>query len=160
MALKDIILKLTGLSGSRQYLVDNIASPDLVAAMLVIFAKSDGGISPEENLRMVQLLREKYGLQPGEALELVTRVAAAGTPADDAEKLFTSVNEEFSDADKEELLLMALSVIAADREKDAREMELLATLVDKLQVSDTTMEPVYTRYFATRKSRAAGQAKE
>ena len=42
MALRDIILKLAGLLGSRQYLVDNIASPDLVASILVIFANSDG----------------------------------------------------------------------------------------------------------------------
>ena len=151
MGLRDIILKLTGLSDSRQNLVDNIARGDLVAATLVILAKSDGGISPDENLRMVQLLREKYRVQPGEALELITRAAALDTTAEDSAALLASVNEEFSSADKEELLLMALKVIAADGEKDAGEMELLAILVERLRVDDETMDAVYSRYFASRK---------
>ena len=160
MGLRDIILKLTGPSESRKYLVDNIASPELVASILVIFAKSDGGISPEENLRMVQLLREKYGLQPGEALELVTRLSAEDRAADESTVLLSSVNGEFSSAEKEELLLMALKIIAADQEKDAREMDLLATLVETLQVSEKTMDGVYARYFASRKSTGEGSAEE
>ncbi len=98
MGLRDIILKLTGLSGSRRYFVDNIASPDLVASILVIFAKSDGGISPK--------------------------------------------------------------VIAADQEKDAREMDLLSTLVEALRVSEKTMDGVYARYFARGKSTGKGGPEE
>ncbi len=158
MGLRDIILKLTGLSDSRKHLVDSIASPDLVAATLVILAKSDGGISPDENLRMVQLLREKYRLQPGEALELITRVAASDTTVEDSAALLASVNNEFSSADKEELLLMALKVIAADREKDAGEMEFLATLVEELRVDDETMDAVYSRYFESRKGASGRQS--
>ena len=158
MGLRDIILKVTGLSESRKYLVDNIASPDLVAAILVILARSDGGISPDENLRMVQLLREKYRLQPGEALELITRVAASDATVENSAALLASANKEFSSADKEELLLMALKVIAADREKDAGEMEFLATLVEKLRVDDETMDAVYSRYFESRKGASGRQS--
>jgi len=147
MALRDIIIGMFGLSKSRQYLIDNIVSPDLVAAVLVVCAKSDGGISPEENLRMVQLLREKYGLQPGEALELVTGLADTSTTASDLESLLESVDQEFSTAEKAELILMVLKVIAADEEKDAGEMKLLATLIEALHVSDKVMAGVYERYF-------------
>lgn len=153
MGLKDIIMGLAGLSDSRQHLIDNIASPDLVAAVLVVFAKSDGGISPEENLRMVKLLRETYGFQPGEALELVTRIADTRAAAHDLEMLLDSVNDEFSRAEKEELMLMVLKVIAADREKDAGEMALLEMLVAGLQIPDTTLQRVYDRYFAQRGKR-------
>lgn len=147
MGLKDIIIGMAGLSESRQYLIDNIASPDLVAAVLVVCAKSDGGISPEENLRMVQLLRQRYGLQPGEALELITRLADTSMTANDIDDLIQSANQEFSADEKEELILMVLKVIAADSQKDAGEMKLLATLVEGLHISDKVMESVYKRYF-------------
>ena len=150
MGLKDIIKGMAGLSDSGQSLIDNIASPDLVAAVLVVCAKSDGGISPEENLRMVKLLRGTYGLQPGEALALITRLADTSTTAHDLEMLLDSVNKEFSSAEKEELILMVLKVIAADKEKDAAEMKLLANLVDGLQIPDTAMQRVYDRYFEQR----------
>lgn len=150
MGLKDIIMGMAGLSDSRQNFIDNIASPDLVAAVLVVCAKSDGGISPEENLRMVKLLRGTYGLQPGEALALITRLADTSATAHDLEMLLDSVNEEFSNAEKEELILMVLKVIAADQEKDADEMRLLAHLVDGLQIPDTAMQRIYDRYFEQR----------
>jgi uncharacterized tellurite resistance protein B-like protein len=150
MGLKDIIMGMADLSDSRQYLIDNIASPDLVAAVLVVFAKSDGGVSPEENLRMVKLLRETYGFQPGEALELITRLADTRAAAQDLEMLLDSVNKEFSSAEKEELVLMVLKVIAADQEKDAGEMELLEKLVAGLQIPDKALQRVYDRYFEQR----------
>lgn len=150
MGLRDIIMRLAGLSESRRQLLDDIASPDLVAAVLVVCAKSDGGISPEENLRMVRLLRERYGLQPGEALELVTRLADTGSNVIDMDAIVDSVNQEFSNAEKEELILMVLKVIAADQQKDAGEMKLLETLVESLRISDKALERAYGRYFEGR----------
>lgn len=147
MGLRDFIIEMFGLSESRQFLVDNVVSPDLIASVLVVFAKSDGGISPEENLRMVQLLRQRHGLQPGAALELITRLAGTSIAHNDFERLLESANQEFSVAEKEELVLMVLKVIAADREKDADEMKLLSTLVEGLHISDKVMASVYERYF-------------
>ena len=40
-----------------------------------LVAKSDGGISPDEMTRMVELLREQFRLQPEEALNMITRAA-------------------------------------------------------------------------------------
>lgn len=148
MGLIDIIKQKTGRAGAWQRLVDDPAGQALVASIMVVAANSDGGISPDENLRMVQLLREGFGLSPGEALELVTRLADTGANAIDMDELVNSVNQEFSGAEKEELILMVLKVISADRKKDAAEMQLLTTLADDLQISEKNLESAYSRYFA------------
>ena len=48
---------------------------------------------------------------------------------------------------------MVLHVIAADNEKDAAEMQLLETLVDRLKIPNSVMEKVYARYFEDKKNR-------
>jgi uncharacterized tellurite resistance protein B-like protein len=153
VALIDIIRDKAGLSGFRSRLADDLEAQTLFASIMVISAKSDGGISPEENLRMVQLLRGKFGVQPGEALELVTRLADSVTGNAETDSLIDTVNREFSLSAKEELMLMVVSVIAADEEKDAQEMKLLMSLVDELNVPGKVMEKVYARYFEQQKIR-------
>lgn len=150
MALLDIIRDKVGIFDSRSRLGDDHQGQALLASIMVVVAKSDGGISPEENLRMVQLLRQKFGLRPGEALQLVTRLADSFADEVEIERLIATVNQELSLADKEELMLMVVSVIAADREKDNAELKLLMTLVRDLQVPDKVMDRVYSRYFAQR----------
>ena len=44
-------------------------------------------------------------------------------------------------------MLMVLSVIAADNQKDAGEMKLLVALIDGLKMPDQIMQKVYERYF-------------
>jgi hypothetical protein len=48
---------------------------------------------------------------------------------------------------KEELMFMVLCVIAADDQKDAGEMKLLAKLIDGLRLSDQFMQKIYDRNF-------------
>lgn len=158
MALIDIIRDKAGLSGFRSRLADDLEAQTLFASIMVISAKSDGGISPEENLRMVQLLRGKFGLQPGEALELVTRLADSVSDNAETDSLIDAVNREFSLSAKEELMLMVVSVIAADEEKDAQEMKLLMTLVEELKIPGKVMEKVYARYFEQQKKRGQASA--
>lgn len=151
MGLIDIIKQKTGQDGAWQRLVDDTAGQALVASIMVVAANSDGGISPEENLRMVQQLREGFGLKPGEALELVTRLADTSATTHDLDALLETVNQEFSTAAKEHLMSMVLQVIAADKEKSPGEIKLLATLVEGLGLSEKSMETVYARYFRSRK---------
>jgi uncharacterized tellurite resistance protein B-like protein len=152
MRLKDLIYAKTGIDIAIDRLVSDPDRQILVASFLTLVAKSDGGISPQEMTRMVELLRERFRLQPGEALNMVTRAADEVAEAASLDELLDSVNDELALPDKEELLLMLLQVISADNEKDAAEMKFLAAVVDGLQIPDKIMEKVYGRYFEGRRS--------
>lgn len=154
MSLKDLIYAKTGISIDLDSLASDHDGQTLITSLLVLVAKSDGGISPDEMTRMVELLRGRFRLQPGEALNMVARVADETAQTADLDELLGAVNDELALAHKEELLLMLLHVISADNEKDVAEMDFLAAVVDGLQVPDKIMENVYGRYFEERKKAA------
>jgi uncharacterized tellurite resistance protein B-like protein len=147
MSLTDLIYQYTGIAISRESLGSDLDSQLLVSSLLVLVAKSDGGISPDESMRMVTLLRNRFGANPAEALDLINR--AGDELAHDAEidAILSSAAQTLSLAQKEDLMLMVLQVISADNVKDAAEMKLMVTLMEKLDLSDRSMEKIYGRYF-------------
>ena len=150
MALLDFIFEKTGI---RINVDDAGADQDsqlLVTALLVLVARSDGGISPDESLRMVELLRSRFAIKPGEALNLINRASDELAHHTELDRILKTATERLSLAQKEDLMLMVLNVISADCRKDAAEMKLLAALLEGLGVSDKTMGNVYERYFANK----------
>ena len=75
MSLVDLIFKKTGVRIATNSLSGDYEAQTLIASLLTLVARSDGGISPDENLRIVELLRNRFGLRSGEALDMVTRAA-------------------------------------------------------------------------------------
>lgn len=148
MSFVDLIYSATGLRIGSDSLGNDADSQLLIATLLALVAKSDGGISPDESLRVVELLRGRFQLQPGEALNLLTRSSdeMAGHTTE-LDEMFAELNEKMTLAQKEDLMLMVLSVISADNQKAAGEMKLLSTLLEGLDISDKIMENVYERYF-------------
>jgi hypothetical protein len=63
------------------------------------------------------------------------------------DEILVSVNDNLALAQKEDLMLMVLSVISADNQKDAEEMKLLAALIEGLKIPDKIMNKVYEQYF-------------
>lgn len=151
MRLTDLIYASTGLTVDTHTFASDPDGQILIASLLALVARSDGGISPDEILRMVQMLRDRFHLKPGEALNLVTRAADQQAAHSDLDELMDAVNAKLTLSNKEELLLMVLNVIAADNQKDAEEMKLLAALVDGLKIPDGIMDNVYARYFKAQK---------
>ncbi len=154
MNLKDLIYAKTGITIDLDSLASDPKGQALITSLLALVAKSDGGISPDEITRMVELLRERFGLQAGEALSMITRAAdeiAGITETADLDELLSSVNDDLALAHKEELLLMLLHVISADNQKDVAEMKFLAAVIDGLKIPGKTMDKVYARYFEDRK---------
>ena len=151
MRLTDLIYAKTGIPIDGYSLVSDPDGQLLIASLMAFVAKSDGGISPDENLRMVEMLRKRFHLKPGETLNLITRAADELAADSDLDELLSAVNEELALRHKEELMLMVLNVIAADDRKDAEEMKLLAALIDGLKIPDNIMERVYARYFKDQK---------
>ena len=149
MALLDFIYEITGI---RISVDDSGADPDsqlLITALLVLVAKSDGGISPDESLRMVTLLRSRFAIKPGEALNLIGRASDELAHHAELDGILQKASARLSLAQKEDLMLMVLKVISADSQKDAAEMTLLAAMMEGLGVSDKIMNKVYERYFTS-----------
>jgi len=84
---------------------------------------------------------------------LITRAAHELHEDSHLDDILKEINDKLPLAHKEELMLMVLHVISADNEKDAGEMQLLATLVDRLKIPDSVMQTVYSRYFEEKRGR-------
>jgi uncharacterized tellurite resistance protein B-like protein len=147
MSLVDLIYSKTGISIGLDSATSDIEAQTLIASLLALVAKSDGGISPDESLRMVQLLRSRFRLRAGEALDMITRASDELATHQSLDEILVSVNENLALAQKEDLMLMVLKVISADNQKDAGEMTLLAALVEGLNIPDNIMNKVYEQYF-------------
>lgn len=150
MKLKDFIYAKTGLSTELTDLADDPEGLALVASLLALVARSDGGTSPEETVRMVQMLQDRFHLSSGNAVDLVNRAVHEFGSDSELVGLVENINEELSLEDKEELMTLVLHVISADNRKGAEEMHLLATLIERLNIPDVIMERVYVRYFQDR----------
>ena len=152
MKLTDLIYAKTGFTFDLPNLAADLDAQDLIASMITLVAKSDGGISPDETVRMVELLRQRFPLDPGEALNLVTRAADELSADSHLDEILAEINDTLALPHKEELMLMVLQVISADNKKDAGEMNLLAALIEGLKIPDKIMSDIYERYFAERKA--------
>ena len=150
MGLLDVIRERLGWSADES-LVHGRQAGEAVASVMVLAAASDGGISPEENLRMVQLLQDRLGLSSVDALALITDISGRIRADTDTRRLIESLNRELSAEGKQELMFMILEIIAADDEKSAGEMRLLNELVEGMDISREAMDEVYARYFASRR---------
>ncbi len=153
MKLTDLIYAKTGFTFELPSLATDLAAQDLVASLLTLVAKSDGGISPDEIVRMVEMLRQRFPLDPGEALNLVTRAADELSADSHLDEILREVDDKMALRHKEELMLMVLNVIAADNQKNAEEMKLLEALIGGLKIPNNVMQDVYARYFEERKER-------
>jgi len=148
MALSDFVYARTGIRINVDSAGADQDSQLLVTTLLVLVANSDGGISPDESIRMVEMLRSRFGIKPGEALDLINRASDELAHHTELEDILKTAAGELSLAHTEDLMLMVLHVISADNRKDAAEMKLLAALIEGLGVSDKTMGRAYERYFA------------
>jgi uncharacterized tellurite resistance protein B-like protein len=151
MKLTDLIYAKTGFTIDLPSLASDLDAQTLVASLITLVAKSDGGISLDETARMVEMLRQRFPLDRGEALSLVTRAADELSEDSHLDEILAEVNDKLALPHKEELMLMVLHVISADNEKDAGEMKLLAALIDGLKIPDNIMERVYAQYFKEQK---------
>ena len=151
MKLTDLIYAKTGFTFDLPNLAADLDAQDLIASLITLVATSDGGISPDETVRMVELLRQRFPLDPGEALSLVTRAADELSEDSHLDEILAEINDKLALPHKEELMLMVLQVISADNEKEAGEMNLLAALIEGLKIPDAIMSDIYDRYFAEKK---------
>lgn len=151
MKLADIIYAKTGVTIDLTSLNSDPEGQALVTSLMALVARADGGISPDETIRMVELLEHRFKLSSESAIDLVSRAAAEFGVNADLDGLVANINDELSLPQKEDLMSMVLHVISADDRKIAAEMNLLTTLIERLKIPDNLMENAYERYFQERK---------
>ena len=120
----------------------------LVAALLVYVAKGDGNISDRESAEMVELINNHFGISSAESLSLLTNAIEDAADNPDFEGLLRDISKLLSVAEKEEIALMMLKVVAADGRKDAEEMEKLRFAAEFIDIPPDTLPRAYARYFA------------
>jgi uncharacterized tellurite resistance protein B-like protein len=119
----------------------------LVAALLVSVAKGDGHISEMETDKMLQLVGEHFHLRSSESLELLTRAMSNLAENPDLNSLLVELSTVLTSADKEDVAVMLLKVVAADGRKDAEEMEMLSKAAEIIAISPESMHNAFDRYF-------------
>lgn len=119
----------------------------LVAALLVFVAKGDGNISGPESGEMVELLSAYFDIRRSRSLELLTNAMEDIAENPDFENFLKDLSGLLNVAEKEEVALMMLKVVAADGRKDAEEMDKLRAAADIIQIPPETLHRAYDRYF-------------
>ena len=119
----------------------------LVAALLVSVAKGDGHISEMETDKMLQLVGDHFHLRSSESLELLTRAMSNLAENPDLTSLLVELSTVLTSADKEDVAVMLLKVVAADGRKDAEEMEMLSKAAEIIAISPESMHNAFDRYF-------------
>jgi uncharacterized tellurite resistance protein B-like protein len=120
----------------------------LVAAMLIFIAQGSGGIAPEESAKMIDLIREHFQMQGAESLELLTLVMEEMSANPELGDALVDLAPTLTEADKEDIALMALKVIAADGRREVSEMDKFNEAVDRLGISPEAVHRAFDRYFA------------
>jgi len=119
----------------------------LVAALLVFVAKGDGNISGEETEQMIELINEHFGVPSSTSLELLTNAMEDIADNPDFENLLKDLSKLLNVAEKEEVALMMLKVVASNGRKDAEEMDKLRRAADLIEIPPDTLHRAYDRYF-------------
>jgi uncharacterized tellurite resistance protein B-like protein len=119
----------------------------LVAALLVLVAKGDGTISEDETQQMMALMEEQFQMSGAESLALLTRTMSDIAENPDLGSLLGELSAALNVADKEDIAVMLLKVVAADGRKDAQEMEKLRVAGEMIDIAADTMHRAFDRYF-------------
>ena len=120
----------------------------LVAALLVFVARGSGQIEPEESAKMIELIEDHFHLQGAESLELLTRVISELSDKPALAMLLTDLGTTLSDAEKEDIAVMGLKVVAADGHRHFSEMEQFNEAMSSIGISPEIVHRAFDRYFA------------
>lgn len=120
----------------------------LVAALLVFVARGSGQIAPEESAQMIELIEEQFHMPGAESLELLSHAMTEMIEKPELGSLLTDLAPTLPEADKEDIALMALKVVAADGKRSFQEIEQFRRAMDALGISSETLHRAYDRYFA------------
>jgi len=120
----------------------------LVAALLIYVARGSGTIEPEESAKMIDLIEGYFQLQGAESLEILTQAMSEMAEKPELAQSLAELGRTLSDADKEDIAVMALKVVAADGRREVAEMEQFNQAVAAIGISPEIVHRAFDRYFA------------
>lgn len=149
--IRDFILSRTG---RILDLGDLASAPEIqakVALLLAGVADSDGAITDDEFLRIVELMRGLFDLNENVSLDLLVKAMHELRERDDLHQITTELGARLDLESKEELILMMLQVIAADGQKHPSEMAYLRRFAEALDLPEGRAARAFDRYALARR---------
>lgn len=119
----------------------------LVAAILVYVARGSGQIEPEESSQIIDLIEGHYHLEGADSLELITRAMTEMADKPTLVTLLKDLTPMLPDAEKEEIALMGLKVVAADGRREVSELEQFSKAMEVVEISPEIVHRAFDRYF-------------
>lgn len=104
------------------------------AALLVEVGRLDREIDATERAAMLRAVREKFGLDPGDAEALIGLAEAEARAATDYYQFTSLINQRFGQAQKERIVELMWRVAYADAELSAYEQHTIRKVADLLHV--------------------------
>lgn len=134
------------LAAIREFFERNLAAPEApgrqehaialaTAALLLEVVRMDGDLEPRERDTVLRAVREKFGLAPAEADELVALAQAEASQATDYFQFTSLLNRHFDAERKAKVIEHMWAVAYADAELSAWEQHLIRKVADLLYVS-------------------------
>jgi uncharacterized tellurite resistance protein B-like protein len=130
-------------SGTKTY-----ESKFIVDALLIYVARGSGTIEPEESAKMIDLIEGYFQLQGAESLEILTKAMSEMAEKPELAQSLAELGQTLADADKEDIAVMALKVVAADGRREVAEMEQFNQAVAAIGISPEIVHRAFDRYFA------------
>lgn len=119
----------------------------LVAVLLVAIARSDGEIAPAETDIMLQLVSEYFQMRSATSLNLLARAIRELSENPDLTQLLQGWSVALLPGDKEDIAFMMLKIVAADGERDAREMAMFHKAAEIIDISEESLHKAFNRFF-------------
>ncbi len=118
------------------------------AALLIFVSRGSGTIEPEESAAMIELIREHFGLEGAESLDLLTRAMTEMAEDPELGGELAKLGQTLAEAEKEDIAVMALKVIAADGKREFEEMQQFNLALEAIGATPETIHRAFDRYFA------------
>ena len=119
----------------------------LVAALLIYVARGSGRIEPEESAQMIAQIQAHFRIESAESFNLLTRAMSELADEPELAPELAKLGQTLSQAEKEDIAVMALRVIAADGRREASEMEHFNTALTAIGATPETIHRAFDRYF-------------
>ncbi|MEH6570847.1 MAG: TerB family tellurite resistance protein [Halioglobus sp.] len=119
----------------------------LVAVLLVTIARSDGEISPAETDEMLQLVGNYFHMRSAASLDLLAHAVTDLSENQDLTELLQGWSIALKPADKEDIAVMMLKVVAADGDRNSQEMDMFHKAADIIDISNESLHKAFNRFF-------------
>ncbi|MFK8047969.1 MAG: TerB family tellurite resistance protein [Halioglobus sp.] len=117
----------------------------LVALLMVALAKSDAQIT--QNEEVFQLAGEYFRVRSTASLELLMNAIKHLPEPPDLSNLVTQWDSGLDPADKEDVAVMMLKIVAADGKRDAKQLAMLHKAADMIDITPESLHCAFNRFF-------------